>query len=55
MHKYGHYFISYIDPNFTLDMVQNKKWYEENSNKYLLNINCPSKLQNDFLKELELS
>jgi len=40
---------------FAQDMIKNKEWYVNNTNKFLLNINYPSKLQFDFLKELELS
>lgn len=55
MHEYGHQFVSQINPMFAQDMIKNKEWYINNTNKFLLNINYPSKLQFDFLKELELS
>ena len=55
IYKYGHSFISYIEPSFTQDMVTNIDWYRENLSFFLLNINYPCKLQVDFLKELELS
>lgn len=53
--KYGIEFTSYVDPRFVQDMINNKEWYSQNLNQYLLNINYPTKLQTDFLKELELS
>lgn len=55
MQEYRNGFIDRIDPQFVQDMVNNREWYEENMNKFLLNINYPCKLQTDFLKELELS
>jgi hypothetical protein len=36
-------------------MVKNKEWYLENTNQFMLNLNYPSKLQNDYLKELALA
>ena len=54
MSNYGVEFTSYLEPNFIQDMQSNKAWYKENTNQFLLNINYPSKLQTDFLKELEL-
>jgi hypothetical protein len=47
-------FFSQVVPSFEQDMVKNKEWYEENMNKFILNINYPCKLQNDCLKEMEL-
>ena len=55
VYKYGKEFMSYVDPGFVQDMATNKEWYSENMNQYLLNINYATKLQTDFLKELELS
>lgn len=42
--NYGVDFTSYLEPNFIQDMANNKEWYKENSNQFLLNINYPSKL-----------
>jgi len=53
--EYGQEFLSYVDPRFVQDIVKNKDWYSQNMDKFLLNINYPCKLQNDFLKELELA
>ena len=36
-------------------MVKNRDWYLENTNQFMLNLNYPSKLQNDYLKELALA
>jgi hypothetical protein len=55
IYKYGHSFISYVEPSFTQDMVSNINWYRENLSIFLLNINYPCKLQIDFLIELERS
>ena len=44
IYKYGHNFISYVEPSFTQDMVTNIDWYRENLSQFLLNINSPCKL-----------
>jgi hypothetical protein len=44
IYKYGHSFISYVEPSFTQDMVTNIDWYRENLSFFLLNINYPCKL-----------
>jgi hypothetical protein len=55
MYKYGPEFLAHVDPNFVQDMINNREWYSQNISRFMININYPSKLQNDFLKELELS
>ena len=44
IYKYGHSFISYVEPSFTQDIVTNIDWYRENLSFFLLNINYPCKL-----------
>lgn len=46
-------FFCQVVPSFVQDMVNNREWYEENTNKFILNINYPCKLQTDCLKEME--
>ena len=53
--EYGQEFLSYVDPHFVQDIMKNREWYCQNMDKFLLNLNYPCKLQNDFLKELELA
>ena len=55
MAQYDDNFLAYIEPAFVQDLATNKEWYGENLSKFLLNINYPSKLQYEFLKELELA
>jgi len=43
-YKYSQEFLAYVDPAFIQDMRDNKEWYDENANEFLLNINYPCKL-----------
>ena len=53
--EYGQDFLSYVDPHYVQDIMNNSEWYNQNMDKFLLNLNYPCKLQNDFLKALELA
>lgn len=51
--QYGIDFLSYIDPQYTKDIMNNIDWYLENHNEILLNVVYPSKQEKEFLKHIE--
>jgi hypothetical protein len=53
MLTYSNDVVGIVDPIFAKDLKENFDWYLENFNEILLTVNCPSKLEKEFLKHIE--
>ena len=53
LQEYGLDFLSYVDPYFVADIVENREWYLQKQNEVLLNVSYPSKQEKEFLRHIE--